>query len=716
MSTIITKRQFPHYHKYTMDLAGRPLTLEVGKLAELANAAVMVGYGDTRVLCCVTAAPRPRDGIDFFPLSVDFEEKMYAVGRIPGSFNRREGRPGEKGILTSRVIDRPIRPLFPYDFRNDVSVMCTVMAVDHDCSPEIAALIGTSAALAISDIPWNGPVAALKVGLVDGKLVFNPDTEQRKVSDLDVTVVSTGKKVVMIEAGANEVPNDVMFEAIKQAHEENQKQIALINQMVQEIGKPKFDYPHADFNYELFNKITADFMDEAKAAMDTDDKNVREQRWNAMIEKWHEKYLEEYPNMDQYLEEITYKFQKMIVKKWLLEGHRVDGRQKNEIRPLDAEVGVLPRVHGSGLFTRGQTQVLSVCTLDTLSANQKLDTIWEETEKRYMHHYNFPGYSVGEAKPARSPGRREIGHGALAERALLPVIPPVEEFPYAIRVVSEVVSSNGSTSQGSICGSTLALMDAGVPIKAPVAGISCGLIQDDDGSFTTFIDIQGVEDFHGEMDFKVAGTKKGITAIQMDLKNDGLTMEIIKNALDITYDARCQILDQVMLPCIAQPRPEVSKYAPKMVTMHIDPDKIRDVIGKGGSVIQKIVAESGAKIDIDDDGTIHIASPDAESCEKAKKCIDDIVFVPEVGQLYYGRVVRLMTFGAFVELAPGKDGLVHISKLADKRIEKVEDACKIGDMMWVKVTEIDEKGRVNLSHKDAMKEIRAKEAAGEIIK
>ena len=716
MSTIITKRQFPHYHKYTMDLAGRPLTLEVGKLAELANAAVMVGYGDTRVLCCVTAAPRPRDGIDFFPLSVDFEEKLYAVGRIPGSFNRREGRPGEKGILTSRVIDRPIRPLFPYDFRNDVSVMCTVMAVDHDCSPEIAALIGTSAALAISDIPWNGPVAALKVGLVDGKLVFNPDSEQRKVSDLDVTVVSTGKKVVMIEAGANEVPNDVMFEAIKQAHEENQKQIALINQMVQEIGKPKFEYPHADFNYELFNKITADFMDEAKAAMDTDDKNVREQRWNAMIEKWHEKYLEEYPNMDQYLEEITYKFQKMIVKKWLLEGHRVDGRQKNEIRPLDAEVGVLPRVHGSGLFTRGQTQVLSVCTLDTLSANQKLDTIWEETEKRYMHHYNFPGYSVGEAKPARSPGRREIGHGALAERALLPVIPPVEEFPYAIRVVSEVVSSNGSTSQGSICGSTLALMDAGVPIKAPVAGISCGLIQDDDGSFTTFIDIQGVEDFHGEMDFKVAGTKKGITAIQMDLKNDGLTMEIIKNAMDITYDARCQILDQVMLPCIAQPRPEVSKYAPKMVTMHIDPDKIRDVIGKGGSVIQKIVAESGAKIDIDDDGTIHIASPDAESCEKAKKCIDDIVFVPEVGQLYYGRVVRLMTFGAFVELAPGKDGLVHISKLADKRIEKVEDACKIGDMMWVKVTEIDEKGRVNLSHKDAMKEIAAKEAAGEPIK
>ena len=715
MSTIITHRQFPHYHKYTMDLAGRPLTLEVGKLAELANAAVMVTYGETSVLCCVTAAPRPRDGIDFFPLSVDFEEKLYAVGRIPGSFNRREGRPGEKGILTSRVIDRPIRPLFPHDFRNDVSVMCTVMSVDHDCSPEICGLIGTSAALAISDIPWNGPVGALKVGLVDGKLVFNPTSEQRKVSDLDVTVVSTGKKVVMIEAGANQVPNDVMFEAIRMAHEENQKQIALIGQMVAEIGKPKFDYPHADFDEELFQKIVDATMDQAKAAMDTDDKNVREARWNQLIEKWHELFLEDYPEMDKYLDEITYKFQKKIVKAWLLEGHRVDGRQKNEIRPLSAEVGVLPRVHGSGLFTRGQTQVLSVATLDTLSANQKLDTIWEETEKRYMHHYNFPGYSVGEAKPARSPGRREIGHGALAERALLPVIPPVEEFPYAIRVVSEVVSSNGSTSQGSICGSTLALMDAGVPISAPVAGISCGLIQDDDGSFTTFIDIQGVEDFHGEMDFKVAGTKKGITAIQMDLKNDGLTMEIIKNALDITYDARCQILDQIMLPCIAEPRPEVSKYAPKMITMHIDPDKIREVIGKGGSVIQKIVAESGAKIDIDDDGTIHIASPDAESCATAKKCIDDIVFVPEVGQLYYGRVVRLMTFGAFVELAPGKDGLVHISKLADKRIEKVEDACKVGDMMWVKFMEIDEKGRWNLSHKDAMKEIRAKEAAGEKI-
>ena len=716
MSTIITRKQFPNYRKYTMDLAGRPLTLETGKLAELANAAVLVTYGETTVLCTATAAPRPRDGIDFFPLSVDFEEKMYSVGRIPGSFMRREGRPGEKGILTSRVIDRPIRPLFPGDFRNDVSIMATVMSVDRDCSPEVAALIGTSAALAISDIPWNGPVGAVKMGLVDGKIVVNPNAGEAEASDMDVTVVSTGKKVVMIEAGANEVDNDTMFRAIQMAHEENQKQVELISRMVSEIGKEKFDYPHADFDEELFEKIVSSTMDEAKAAMDTDDKNVRETRWNALIETWHERFLDEYPEMDKYLDEITYKFQKKIVKAWLLEGHRVDGRQKNEIRPLAAEVGVLPRVHGSGLFTRGQTQVLSVCTLDTLSACQKLDTIWPEESKRYMHHYNFPGYSVGEAKPSRSPGRREIGHGALAERALLPVLPSEDEFPYAIRVVSEVLSSNGSTSQGSICGSTLALMDAGVPISAPVAGISCGLIQDDDGGFTTFIDIQGVEDFHGEMDFKVGGTKKGITAIQMDLKNDGLTMEIIRNALDITYDARCEILDQIMLPCIAQPRPEVSKWAPKMITMHIDPDNIRDVIGKGGSVIQKIVADTGAKIDIEDDGTIRIASANAESAEAAKHAIDQIVFVPEVGSLYYGRVVRLMQFGAFVELAPGKDGLVHISKLANHRVEKVEDVCKIGDMMWVKVTEIDEKGRVNLSHKDALREIEEKKARGEVIK
>ena len=704
MSTIITHRQFPGYHKYEMELAGRPLTLEVGKLAELANAAVMVGYGDTRVLVCATASARPRDGIDFFPLSVDFEEKMYSVGRIPGSFNRREGRPGEKGILTSRVIDRPIRPLFPYDFRNDVSIMATVMAVDHDCSPEIAALIGTSAALAISDIPWNGPVGALKVGLVNGELVLNPTSEQRKVSDLDVTVVSTGKKVVMIEAGANEVDNDTMYRAIELAHNENQKQIELINRMVAEIGKPKFDYPHANFNQELFDKIVADFMDEAKAAMDTDDKNVREARWNEMIEHWHEKYLEEYPDMDQYLDEFTYKFQKKIVKAWLLEGHRVDGRQKNEIRPLAAEVGVLPRVHGSGLFTRGQTQVLSVCTLDTLSANQKLDTIWEETEKRYMHHYNFPGYSVGEAKPARSPGRREIGHGALAERALLPVIPPVEEFPYAIRVVSEVVSSNGSTSQGSICGSTLALMDAGVPIKAPVAGISCGLIQDGD-DFTTFIDIQGVEDFHGEMDFKVAGTKQGITAIQMDLKNDGLKHEIVKEAFRMTREARFQILDEIMLKAIAEPRKELADSAPKMIQMKINPDKIREVIGSGGKVIQKICADTGCKIDIEDDGSIFIASEDIEACRAARKTIENIVFEPEVGELYYGKVSNIRSdFGAWVELAPGKDGLIKIKDLEFKRTEKVEDVLKIGDMTWVKVMNVDDRGRIDLSRKDAMRE------------
>ena len=716
MSTIIKHKEFTNHKVYKTEVAGRPLTIDVGKVAELATASAMVTYGETTVLVAVTVSPRPRDGVDFFPLSVDFEEKLYAVGRIPGSFMRREGQPSLPAVLASRVIDRSIRPLFPYDFRNDVVVTATVMSVDRDCSPEVTAMIGVSACLAYSCIPWAGPIGCLEVGYVDGQIVLNPTNEQKHASQLDLTVAATDKKVIMIEAGAKELPDDIMYDAIVAAHEDIKKQVAFINQIVAEIGRDKMTYDHADFDQELFDKIVEATMDEAKAAMDTDDKNIREARWNAMIEKWHEKYLEEYPDMDQYLEEFTYKFQKKIVKAWLLEGHRVDGRQKNEIRPLAAEVGVLPRTHGSGLFTRGQTQVLSVCTLDTLSANQKLDTIWEETEKRYMHHYNFPGYSVGEAKPARSPGRREIGHGALAERALVPVLPSVEEFPYAIRVVSEVLSSNGSTSQGSICGSTLALMDAGVPIKAPVAGISCGLIQDDDGGFTTFIDIQGVEDFHGEMDFKVAGTKKGITAIQMDLKNDGLTMEIIKEALDITYDARCEILDQIMLPAISEPRKEVSKYAPKMLTMHIDPSKIREVIGSGGKVIQKIVADTGAKIDINDDGSIFIAGVDAASCDAAKKCIDDIVFVPEVGALYYGRVVRLMTFGAFVELAPGKDGLVHISKLADHRIEKVEDACKVGDMMWVKVTDIDEKGRVNLSHKDAVKEIKAKEAAGERIK
>ena len=716
MSTIIKHKEFPKFKSWTMDLCGRPLTIEVGKVAELASASAMVKYGETTVMVAVTVSPRPRDGVDFFPLSVDFEEKLYAVGRIPGSFMRREGRPSLPAVLASRLIDRPMRPLFPYDFRNDVCIQCTVMSVDYDCSPEVAAMIGASACVSYSEIPFAGPIGCLEVGYVDGQIVLNPNQEQRKTSRMDVTVAATREKVVMIEAGADEIPDETMYAGIVKAHEEIRKQIDLIDQIVAEIGKPKMEYDHAQFNQELFDKIVDEFMDEAKAAMDTDDKNVRETRWNAMIDHWHEKYLEEYPDMDQYLEEFTYKFQKKIVKAWLLEGHRVDGRAKNEIRPLAAEVGVLPRVHGSGLFTRGQTQVLSVCTLNTLSAAQKLDTIWEEEEKRYMHHYNFPAYSTGEARAARSTNRREKGHGALAERALEPVIPSVEDFPYAIRVVSEVLSSNGSTSQGSICGSTLALMDAGVPISAPVAGISCGLIQDDDGGFTTFIDIQGVEDFHGEMDFKVAGTKAGITAIQMDIKNDGLSHEIIKEALEITRDARYAILDEIMLPCISKPRPDVADTAPKMVKMKIDVDKIREVIGSGGKVIQKICADTGAKIDIEDDGTIYIAGTDKASCDAAKKTIETIVFVPEVGQLYYGKVVRILQFGAFVELAPGKDGMVHISKLADRRVEKVEDVVNIGDMIWVKVTDIDEKGRVNLSYRDALKEIKAKKEAGEPIK
>jgi polyribonucleotide nucleotidyltransferase len=710
MSTIITHKTFPNYKKYEMDLAGRPFSIEVGKVAELANAAAMVKYGDTTVMVAVTASPRPRDGVDFFPLSVDFEEKLYAVGRIPGSFMRREGRPSLPAVLASRLIDRPMRPLFPSDLRNDVCITCTVMSLDRDCSPEVTAMIGASAMVAISDIPWNGPIGCCEVGYVDGQIVINPNQEQRAKSQMDTTVASTGEKVVMIEAGANEIPDEIMFEGIKAAHETNKTIVAFINKMVEEIGKPKFTYEHADFNQELFDKIVEATMEEAKAAMDTDDKNVREERWNKLIEHWHELFLEDYPDMDKYLETFTYKFQKKIVKAWLLEGHRVDGRKRNEIRPLGAEVGLLPKVHGSGLFTRGQTQVLSIATLNTLSASQKLDTIWEEDSKRYMHHYNMPAYSTGEARGAKSTNRREYGHGALAERALLPVLPSVEEFPYAIRVVSEVLSSNGSTSQGSICGSTLALMDAGVPIKAPVAGISCGLIQDDDGTFNTFIDIQGVEDFHGEMDFKVAGTKAGITAIQMDLKNDGLTMEIIKDALDITRDARYEIIDQVILPCIAEPRAEVSPNAPKMIKMKIDPSKIREVIGSGGKVIQKIQAESGAKVDIEDTGDLFISGPDAESVEAAKKSIETIVFVPEVGSLYFGKVVRIMQFGAFVELAPGKDGLVHISKLANHRVAKVEDVVNIGDMIWVKVTDIDEKGRVNLSHKDALREIREQQA------
>lgn len=700
---IIKHKEFPQKKVYELDYCGRPLRLEVGKLAELANAAVLAQYGETTVLVTATAAPRPRDGIDYFPLSVDFNEKLYAVGRIPGSFMRREGRPSLPAVLASRLIDRPMRPLFPYDLRNDVAISCDVLSVDRDCSPEITAMIGASAAVCISDIPFNGPIAGISLGW-DGKdFLFNPTKAERENNRMTVTVAATHKKVVMIEAAAAEVPDDVMYEGIVQAHEKLQPVLDLIDRMVEELGKPKFEYEHAAFDAELFEKLCANEMAGMEFCMDTDDKNVREARVNDWITAMQAKYGEDHPDMMQYMEEILYRMQKKIVKKWLLAGKRVDGRAMNEIRPLAAEVGVIPRVHGSGLFTRGQTQVLSIATLNTLSMNQKLDTIWEEEEKRYMHHYNFPGYSTGEAKPQRSTGRREYGHGALAEKALEAVIPPVEDFPYAIRVVSEVLSSNGSTSQGSICGSTLALMDAGVPIKAPVAGISCGLIQDGD-NFTTFIDIQGVEDFHGEMDFKVAGTKDGITAIQMDLKNDGLKHEIIKNALEITREARIQILDEIMLPCIREPRKELAKTAPKMIKMTINPDKIREVIGSGGKVIQKICADTGCKIDIEDSGNIYIASEDIEACRAAQRTIENIVFEPEVGKLYYGKVVRIIPIGAFVELAPGKDGMVHIKDLEFKRTEKVEDVLNIGDMTWVKVTEVDDRGRVNLSRKDALKE------------
>ena len=659
----------------------------------------------------------PREGVDFFPLSVDFEEKQYSVGKIPGGFIKREGRPTEKATLTCRLIDRPLRPLFPKGMRNDVQVVATCLSVDKDIPPEVPAMIGSSAALSVSDIPWGGPTGTVVVGCVDGELVLCPDAAQREKSTLLLTVSGTKDAVLMVEAGAKEVPEELMLRAILFGHEEIKKLVAFIEGIQQEIGKEKAEVALITTGEDVKAAVREYAYDKCRWVFETTDRHERQEREAQVKAECEEHFAEQFEGRLSEVDDALYYLNKEIMRARILtEGIRPDGRGLTDVRPIWCEVGILPRTHGSAVFTRGETQALTVTTLGSMSDVQILDGLGTEDFKRYIHHYNMPPYATGEAGRMKSPGRREIGHGALAERALLPVIPPVEEFPYAIRVVSEVVSSNGSTSQGSICGSTLALMDAGVPISAPVAGISCGLIQDDEGGFTTFIDIQGVEDFHGEMDFKVAGTKKGITAIQMDLKNDGLTMEIIRNALDITYDARCQILDQVMLPVISEPRPEVSKYAPKMITMHIDPDRIREVIGKGGSVIQKIVAESGAKVDIDDDGTIHIASPDAESCDKAKKFIDDIVFVPEVGKLYYGRVVRLMTFGAFVEIAPGKDGLVHISKLADKRIEKVEDACKVGDMMWVKVTEIDEKGRVNLSHKDAMKEIRAKEAAGEIIK
>ena len=700
---IIQHKEFPNYRKFEIEYEGRPLKMEVGKMAELCNAAVLVSYGETVVLVTCTASARPKDGIDYFPLAVDFNEKLYAVGRIPGSFMRREGKPSLPAVLASRLIDRPMRPLFPSDLRNDVVIACEVLSVDRDCSPEITAMIGASAAVSISDVPFNGPIAGIVLGWDGEKYLFNPTEEERKTNRMTTTVAATHKKIVMIESEADQVPDDVMYEGIVQAHEHLQPVLDLIDKMVAEVGKPKFEYEHASFDEELFNKLVENEFEGMEYCMDTDDKNVREARVNDWVTAMEEKYSEEHPDIMQYMDEILYKLQKKVVKKWLLAGKRVDGRAMNEIRPLGSEVGVIPRVHGSALFTRGQTQVLSIATLATLSMSQKLDTIWEEEEKRFMHHYNMPSYSTGEARASRSTGRREYGHGALVEKALESVIPSVEDFPYTIRVVSEILSSNGSTSQGSICGTTLALMDAGVPIKAPVAGISCGLIQDGD-DFTTFIDIQGVEDFHGEMDFKVAGTKAGITAIQMDLKNDGLKHEIVKEAFKITREARFQILDEVMLKAIPEPRKELAKTAPKMIQMKINPDKIREVIGSGGKVIQKITADTGCKIDIDDDGSIFIASEDIEACRAARTIIENIVFEPEVGALYYGKVVRIIPIGAFIELAPGKDGMCHIKDLEFKRTEKVEDVLNIGDMTWVKVTEIDDRGRVNLSRKEALRE------------
>ena len=694
---------FQNYKVFRYTLAGRPLVIETGKMAGLANGSVLCRYGETAVLCCATASEKPRDGIDFLPLSVDFDERMYAAGKIPGGYLKREGKPSEKAVLTSRVIDRPIRPLFPKDLRNDVALTLTVMSVDPDCSPEITAMIGASIALSISDIPWNGPIGGVFMGLVDGKLVVNPTAEEQKKSDLQLTVAASMKKVVMIEAGANQVDDETMYNAIMAAHEEIKQLLEFVNGIVDEIGKPKFAYPSCELDHDMFDEIFDFCEKDVMNALDTDDKTVRDARMVPIKDAILEKFTEKYPDLPGMMEELVYKIQKKIVRRWLLvDKKRVDGRRMDQIRPLASEVGVLPRTHGSGLFTRGQTQVLTVATLGTLNEAQMLDGIDSETSKRYMHHYNMPGFSTGEAKPVRSPGRREIGHGALAERSLVPVLPSEEEFPYAIRLVSDVVSSNGSTSQGSVCGSTLALMDAGVPIKAPVAGISCGLITAEDGSWDTMLDIQGLEDFYGDMDFKVAGTHQGITSIQMDLKIDGLTPEIIKKALEMTHIGRDYIIDEVILKAIEAPRAEVSKYAPKMTTIKIDPDKIREVIGKGGSVIQKIVADTGAKIDIEDDGTIHIAAVNGEQAQAAKACIDAIVFEPEVGAVYTGTVTGIKEFGCFVEYAPGKEGMVHISKIAPRRIEKVEDVLKLGDVVKVKYIGLDKKGRMDFSIKDAL--------------
>ncbi|MBQ7379470.1 MAG: polyribonucleotide nucleotidyltransferase [Clostridia bacterium] len=702
---------FKNHRVFHYTLAGRPLVIETGKVAGLANGSVLCRYGDTVVLCCATASEKPRDGIDFLPLSVDFDERMYAAGKIPGGYLKREGKPSEKAVLTSRVIDRPIRPLFPKDLRNDVALTLTVMSVDPDCAPEVTAMIGASTALAISDIPWNGPIGGAWVGLVDGEFVLNPTYEQQKKSEMQLTVAASMNKVVMIEAGANQVADDVVYDAIMYAHKEIKELLGFINAIIDEVGKPKFEYPSCELDHDMFDKVFAFCEKDVMFALDTDDKTVRDARMVPVKDAILEQFSEEYPEISGMMDELVYKIQKKIVRRWLLvDKKRVDGRSMNQIRPLGAEVGVLPRTHGSGLFTRGQTQVMTIATLGTLSEAQMLDGIDPETSKRYMHHYNMPGFSTGEAKAVRSPGRREIGHGALAERSLVPVLPSEEEFPYAIRLVSDVVSSNGSTSQGSVCGSTLALMDAGVPIKAPVAGISCGLITAEDGSWDTMIDIQGLEDFYGDMDFKVAGTHKGITSIQMDLKIDGLTPEIIKQAFEQTRAGREYIIDNVLLKAIPAPRAEVSKYAPKMTTMHIDPDKIREVIGKGGATIQKIVADTGAKIDIDDDGTIRIAAINGDQAAAAQAAIAAIVFEPEVGCIYNATVVKILAskdkpnedIGCFVEYAPGKDGMVHISKICDKRINKVTDAgIDVGSEVKVKYLGLDKKGRMDFSIRDA---------------
>ena len=699
---------FENFHVYETEFAGKKISFETGKMCCLAGGSVLVRYGETTVLVNATASKKPRDGIDFLPLSVDFEEKLYSVGKIPGSFLKREGRPSDKAILSSRVVDRPIRPLFPKDMRNDVTVVMTVLSVDPDCQPEIAGMIGASFALSISDIPWNGPIAGINVGLVDGEIILTPTAEQRKESDLTLVVAGTDKKVCMIEAGAKEVADDVMLEAIMKGFAEIQKMVEFIKGVQKEIGKPKFTFESQEVDHDLFEEIKAFAEERVMAALDTDDKNLRDQNLAPIEEDVRAKFDPEdlRPGV---IGECLYKLQKFIVRRWLLEeGKRVDGRKMDEIRPLAAEVGLIPRVHGSGMFTRGQTQVLTITTLGTIKESQLLDGIDGETTKRYMHQYNFPSYSVGETRPSRGPGRREIGHGALAERALEPVLPSIEEFPYSLRLVSEVLSSNGSTSQGSICGSTLSLMDAGVPIKAPVAGISCGLITAEDGSWKTMVDIQGLEDFFGDMDFKVGGTHKGITAIQMDLKIDGLTPEIIAEAFQKTHVARDYILDEIILKAIPAPRPELSKYAPKMLTLKIDPDKIREVIGSGGKVIQKICAECNVKIDIEDDGHIFVSSIDIDDARRAVTVIETIVNDPEIGAIYKGVVTRLMNFGAFVEIAPGKEGLVHISKLDERRVEKVEDVVAPGDEILVMVTEIDQQGRINLSRRDALAAMAAK--------